>query len=110
MGPGFLPVVLSWELVGVGGVLMLRALAVDGPPIEKSQVVPQLFILAAIALFALGIERFGLALAVALVALTASFARGNMRWGEILALAVGISALCVLLFVHLLGQPFMVWP
>jgi hypothetical protein len=32
-----------------------------------------------------------------------------MRWSETIALAVGIAALCVLLFVHLLGQPFTVW-
>jgi hypothetical protein len=32
-----------------------------------------------------------------------------MRWSETIALAIGIAALCVLLFVHLLGQPFVVW-
>jgi len=107
MGPGYLPTALSWALVAIGGVLTARALAVDGPAIERSQVVPQLFILAAIVLFALGIE--GLALAVVLVAVTASLASRDMRWSETIALAVGIAALCVLLFVHLLGQPFTVW-
>ena len=109
MGPGYLPTALSWALVAIGGVLTARALAVDGPAIERSQVVPQLFILAAIVLFALGIERLGLALAVVLVAVTASLASRDMRWSEAIALAVGIAALCVLLFVHLLGQPFTVW-
>jgi putative tricarboxylic transport membrane protein len=87
---------------------MLRALAIDGPAIERSLVAPQLFILAAIVVFALAIERLGLALAVVLVAVTSSLASRDMRWGETLALAVGIAALCVLLFVHLLGQPFTV--
>jgi hypothetical protein len=32
-----------------------------------------------------------------------------MRWVEAIALALGLAALCVLLFVHLLGQPFTVW-
>jgi putative tricarboxylic transport membrane protein len=108
MGPGYLPTALSWALVAVGGVLMLRALAIDGPAIERSLVAPQLFILAAIVVFALVIERLGLALAVVLVAVTSSLASRDMRWGETLALAVGIAALCVLLFVHLLGQPFTV--
>src|SRR5882672_457700 len=80
MGPGYLPTALSWALVAIGGVLTARALAVDGPAIERSQVVPQLFILAAIVLFALGIERLGLALAVVLVAITASLASRDMRW------------------------------
>jgi len=109
MGPGYLPAVLSWALVAIGGLLTARALAIDGPAIERSQVVPQLFILAAIVLFALAIERLGLALAVVLVAVTASLASRDMRWSETIALAIGIAALCVLLFVHLLGQPFVVW-
>src|SRR5882757_2172187 len=71
MGPGYLPAVLSWTLLGIGGVLIVRALAVGGPAIERSQVKPQLFILAAIVVFALAIERLGLALAVMLVAITA---------------------------------------
>jgi hypothetical protein len=110
IGPGFLPVVLSIGLLGVGGVLALRALAAEGPAIEKSEVVPQLFILAAIAVFAFGIERLGLALTVMAVAVTASFARSGMRWLEVIALAIGLAVLCVVLFVQLLGQPFMVWP
>ena len=110
IGPGFLPVVLSVGLLGVGGVLALRALAIEGPPIEKSQVVPQLFILAAIAVFAFGIERLGLALTVMAVAITASFARRGMNWLEVIALAIGLAVLCVVLFVQLLGQPFVVWP
>jgi hypothetical protein len=110
IGPGFLPVVLSIGLLGVGGVLAMRALAVDGPAIEQSQIVPQLFILAAIAVFAFGIERLGLALTVMAVAITASFARRSMKWLEVIALAIGLAVLCVVLFVQLLGQPFMVWP
>ena len=109
MGPGYLPTVLSWVLVGIGGVLVMRALAIDGPAIARSEVKPQLFILAAIVVFALAIERLGLALAVALVAITAAQASRDMRWVETLALGVGLAALCVFLFVHLLGQPFTVW-
>jgi putative tricarboxylic transport membrane protein len=109
MGPGYLPAVLSWTLLGIGGVLIVRALAVGGPAIERSMVKPQLFILAAIVVFALAIERLGLALAVALVAITAGLASRDMRWVEAIALGVGLAVLCVVLFVHLLGQPFTVW-
>ena len=44
------------------------------------------------------------------VAITASFARRSMQWLEVIALAIGLAVLCVVLFVQLLGQPFMVWP
>jgi Tripartite tricarboxylate transporter TctB family len=109
MGPGYLPTVLSWALVAIGGLLAVRALALDGPAIAPSRIMPQLFILAAIVVFALTIERLGLAPAVMLVAITAALASHDMRWVETIALALGLAALCVFLFVHLLGQPFAVW-
>jgi hypothetical protein len=109
MGPGYLPVVLSYALVAVGAVLTVRALALVGPALERSRITPQLFVLAAIVVFALTIERLGLAPAVILVAITASLASRDMRWAEAIALGLGLAALCVFLFVHLLGQPFTVW-
>jgi hypothetical protein len=109
MGPGYLPAVLSWTLLGIGGVLIARALALSGPPIERSKLRPQLFILAAIIVFSLAIERLGLAPAVVLVTVTAALASRDLRFVEAIALAVGIAVLCVVLFVHLLGQPFTVW-
>src|SRR5438094_4658111 len=67
MGPGYLPTILSWALVAIGGLLTIRALALNGPAIAPSRIMPQLFILAAIVVFALAIERLGLAPAVMLV-------------------------------------------
>jgi Tripartite tricarboxylate transporter TctB family len=109
MGPGYLPAVLSCALVAIGAILTVRALALAGPAIERSRITPQLFVLAAIVVFALTIERLGLAPAVLLVAITAALASRDMRWAEAIALGLGLAALCVFLFVHLLGQPFMVW-
>jgi hypothetical protein len=109
MGPGYLPTVLSWSLLAIGVLLMARALALNGPAIEPSRIAPQLFILAAIVAFALAIERFGLAPAVMLVTVTAAFASREMRWREAVALGLGLAALCVVLFVNLLGQPFRVF-
>jgi hypothetical protein len=109
MGPGYLPTVLSWTLMAIGGLLTVRALALNGPAIAPSRIMPQLFILAAIVVFALAIERLGLAPAVMLVAITAALASRDMRWVETIALALGLAALCVILFVHLLGQPFAIW-
>src|SRR5262245_17730574 len=61
MGPGYLPAVLGWALVAIGAFLCVRSLAVTGPAIEASDYRPQVFILAAIVIFALLIERVGLA-------------------------------------------------
>jgi hypothetical protein len=109
MGPGYLPTVLSWASVGIGAVLGLRSLALDGPAVEPAALRPQAFVLAAIVVFALAIERLGLAPTVVLVALTAAPASPEVRGREAIVLAVGLAALCVILFVQLLGQPFQVW-
>jgi len=109
MGPGYLPTVLSWLLVLIGGFLSLRALIEEGQPIEGSLYRPQLFILIAIVVFALLIERFGLAPAVIVVTILSAMASRQMRWRETLLLAVGLAALCVALFVYLLGQPLAIW-
>lgn len=105
MGPGYLPSVLSWLLIGLGAFLALRALIESGPTIERSLIRPQLFIIVAIVVFGLLIERLGLAPTVIVAAVIASLASSEMRWTETLILAVGLAALCVLLFVQLLGQP-----
>ena len=109
MGPGYLPTVLSWGLVLIGALLSLRALALDGAPIEKSMFRPQIFILAAIIVFGLLIERLGLAPTIIIVTIIAALASREMRWRETALVAVGLAALCVGLFIYLLGQPLTIW-
>ena len=109
MGPGYLPTVLSWGLAGLGAFLVIRALFDNGAPLERSMVRPQLFILAAIIVFAFCIERFGLAPAVIVVTIIAALASSEMRWRETALLSAGLAILCSVLFVKLLGQPLAIW-
>ena len=109
MGPGYLPTVLSWSLAGLGAILILRALFESGPKIDASLYRPQFFILLAIVVFAFLIERLGLAPAVIVVTLVASLASTETRWLETSFLAIGLAALCSILFVKLLGQPLAIW-
>jgi hypothetical protein len=109
MGPGYMPTVLSWGLVLIGAFLSLRALALGGPAIEHSLIRPQIFILLAIVVFGLLIERVGLAPAIVVVTMVAALASREMRWRETVAVAVGLAALCVGLFIYLLGQPLTIW-
>jgi hypothetical protein len=55
------------------------------------------------------IERVGLAPAIIVVTLIAASASREMRWTETLVVAVGLAALCVSLFIYLLGQPLTIW-
>ena len=83
--------------------------ALEGPPIEASLIRPQIFILLAIVAFGLLIERVGLAPAIVVVTLIAAYASREMRWTETVTVAVGLAALCVGLFIYLLGQPLAIW-
>lgn len=109
MGPGYLPTVLAWMLVGLGLFLVVRGLLQSGPPIEASQWRPQIYIVAGIVVFGLLIERVGLAPSVAVSTIVASLASSEMRWTETILLAIGLAVLCVVLFVTLLGQPLAIW-
>lgn len=127
MGPGYLPTVLSWIMAGIGAFLALRAFFEPGEGIERSLWRPQAFIVAAIVVFALLIEPTtlafvfkkaglpssllvtGLVPAVVVVTVIAALASKEMRWIETLILAAGLSVLCVLLFVKILGQPLAIF-
>ena len=109
MGPGFFPMMMSIGLAGIGGFLLARSLVVAGEPVERSAIWPQVLILAAIVAFGLLIERVGLAVAVIAVAVISGVAAQGLRWFELAALALAMSALSVVLFVYLLGQPIPVW-
>ena len=109
MGPGFFPMLMSIALIGTGGFILVRSLVVAGEPIERIAVLPQLLIVASIVAFGLLIERVGLAVSVITVAAISGIAAQGLRWFEIAALALAMSALSVVLFVYLLGQPIPVW-
>ena len=109
MGPGFFPMTMSVALIGIGGFLTMRSLVVPGEPVERIALWPQVLILAGIVAFGLLIERVGLAVSVIVVAAISGIAAQGLRWFELAALALAMSALSVILFVYLLGQPIPVW-
>ena len=109
MGPGFFPTILSWLILGFGGLIAARAFAIDGEKIDRMQLRPLALVLISILAFALLIERVGLALAVAAVVLLAGLARSNLRPLELAMLALGLAVSSVVVFVYGLGQPLPAW-
>ena len=109
MGPGFFPMMMSIALIGTGelhpGALPRRCGRADRADCG-SAAAPDL---AAIVAFGLLIERVGLAVSVITVAVISGIAAQGLRWFELAALALAMSALSVVLFVYLLGQPIPVW-
>jgi hypothetical protein len=109
MGPGFFPVILSWVIVGIGVVVGLKGLSIEGPRIEPIQLRPMLVIIAAILAFGFLIDRIGLALTAALLTVLAAYARRDVNPIETLLLAAGLAVFSVGLFVYGLAQPFPAW-
>jgi hypothetical protein len=109
MGPGYFPAILSWAIVGVGVVVGLKSLAIEGPRIEPVQFRPLLVIIAAILLFGFLIGAVGLAISAVLLTVLAAYARREASLVEALALGFGLSAFAVIVFVYGLSQPLPAW-
>jgi hypothetical protein len=109
MGPGYFPMILSSLILGIGVIVGLKALTIEGPPIEAMHLRPILVVVAAILAFGYLIDRIGLALTAALLTVMAGFARRDVNLLETALLAVGLALFSVGLFVYGLSQPFPAW-
>jgi Tripartite tricarboxylate transporter TctB family len=98
MGPGYFPVILSWMIIGIGVIVGLMSLSIEGPPIEPPQFRP-LFLMSYV----------GLAITGVVMTLIAAFARREVKLFESLLLGIGLSIGCVLIFAYGLGQPLPAW-
>lgn len=109
IGPGYVPALMSWGLIGLGALLAVRSLAWRGPAIEAGALRPVALILASILVFAGMIEHTGLLAAGAVSLAIAGCATTEVRRREIVLLAVLFSVFCTVLFVYALSQPIPVW-
>ena len=109
MGPGYFPMLLSGLIIAIGLFLAIRAVVIEGPPIEAIQLRPLFFIIAAILLFGALIDRIGLALSAAALTIGTAYARRNVNLTETVLLAAGLGVGTVLIFVYALTQPLPAW-
>jgi hypothetical protein len=109
MGPGYFPAILSTLILALGIGIGVRALAVDGPPIERMQLRPMTFIIAAVLLFGPLVQTVGLVLTALALTAVAAFAKRGAKARETLLLGAGLAAFVVLVFVYALSQPLPVW-
>lgn len=110
MGPGYLPTVLCWGLIGLGLMIAVKGAIEGGDLLTRWRLRPLLLVLAAVGVFALTIERLGLFLAVVATALLSSFASDDVRIKEMIALAVLLAAISSAVFVYGLSLPISIWP
>ena len=110
MGPGYLPVVLSWCMIVVGVIVAARGLVLDGDKIVRVKLRPLLFVLGAVLVYAFTIERLGVAISVFLVTVLSAIADPSFRKIETLILGVALAAFCVVVFIYGLSLPLSIWP
>lgn len=100
MGPGYFPLVLGGILVLLGGVIVVKGfLAGEGEAIGGIPWRALGLILGAIVFFAVTMRGLGLVPATFVAVLMASFASARTRPLPGLLLAVGLTILCLLIFV-----------
>ena len=110
MGPGYFPRILGLLLILFGIILALRALRLEGGPIEFGSPVPAAIVLGSVVLFGVIVPYAGLVVATIVLIVLSSFASSEFRWKEALISGVILAAIAVGGFVWGLGLQFAVWP
>jgi hypothetical protein len=109
MGPGFFPTWLSVGVFAMGLITAARSLVLAGPAIGEINLRPAVFVLLAILVCGFFIEYIGLAISLVLLTVIAALSRSDTKWLEVVAIAVVMSVVSVVVFVHLLGQSMPGW-
>ncbi len=104
MGPGYMPLALSWGLIIFGVIVGLRAVAMSGPAIEPVRFRSNILVLGAILGFALMIQSVGLAISIFVVTILSTLASTDSKWKETIALGLFLAIFCVIAFVYVLRQ------
>ena len=110
MGPGYAPALISWGMVLVGAIVLVRSLLRGSEAIEPVSPRAVLGIIAALGMFAATIGSVGLVLSSMLTVAVACLIEPKLRWKEVALLSVGLSAAALALFVFVLRIPFRIWP
>ena len=105
MGPAYFPTILSYLLIGVGVVSLVRSFILQGTPAGGLAFKGLVLVSLAIVLFGLLVRGAGLAIALPLLVIVSAYASSRFKWKHALAMAAGISVFCILVFQQGLGIP-----
>jgi putative tricarboxylic transport membrane protein len=105
MGPAYFPLVLSFILIGIGLISLIRSFIQPGTPIGAFAVKGLVLVVVPTFLFGLLARGAGLIVALPLLVLASAMASRQFRWGPTLALAAGLTVFCALVFLKGLGVP-----
>ncbi len=115
MGTGYMPRLLLWVLLGLGGLILVSGLWKSGrlPETDGSGGPawrPVVFVTLSLAVFGLALERLGLVLSILLLTGIGAAAARSLRPLETAVAALVLVALCWVIFVVGLSLTIPVWP
>jgi len=110
MGPGYVPMLLSWLLGGLGLIIAGRGVALDGPALERWSWRPLVALTCAMLVFAGLLETAGLVVATLVTVAVSSLAAPGARAVPTVLLGLALGAICTGLFTTVLGLPLVIWP
>lgn len=110
MKTGFFPLGISLVLAGMGFVLVVRGLLLEGPRMEPLFLRPLVLISLSAAVFALCVDRLGLAIAVLAQVVIAGFAPQKPAPLESLLVGLALAVFAVALFIGILSLPMKILP
>jgi len=110
MGPAYFPAVLGGMLAVLGGMTLVEAFAMDGPPVPKMKIRPLVLISVACVIYGYIMKPAGLVVATAALVFISALGGHEFKWKEVAILYVILIVFSVLVFVKGLTLPFPLWP
>ena len=104
MGPGYVPHMLAYIMMSLGGIITVVALVTQGERTEAPKWKPITMVTIGIICFAALFERAGLLPALVALVLIASLGGEEFKLTEVLGNMVALAVLCVLVFKVGLGM------
>ncbi len=104
MGPGYVPHMLSYILLALGGIICVVALYAGGETVEAPKWRPITMVTIGIVAFALLLESFGLFPALVALVIISSLGGDEFKLTEVIGNVIVLTILCVLVFKVGLGM------
>lgn len=109
MGPGFMPVVLGWLIIGFGLITIARSFWVESGLVGRLRLRPLLLISLSVVVFGILAERVGFVLASFAAVLLTTLAAERPNPAYVLGMAIILPVASTIVFVYGLGLPFDLW-
>lgn len=110
MGPGYMPMMVFWILMALGGIVFVIGLFNGPDPLDRWAWRELLLVLAAMCVFGLLLERGGLFLAITATVAVSALADRTHRPLGVLGLIAFLLALCWFVFIRELDIRVNIWP